>query len=32
MPEFKSIMDEMRASFSKTHDRLAGMLKEEGLP
>jgi TolB-like protein/AraC-like DNA-binding protein/TPR repeat protein len=32
LPEFKSIMAGMKATFNETHDRLAEMLKEEGLP
>jgi TolB-like protein/AraC-like DNA-binding protein len=31
-PEFKSIMADMKATFNKTHDKLAVMLKDEGLP
>jgi tetratricopeptide (TPR) repeat protein len=32
LPEFKSIMTEIKATFDKTHDQLAEMLKEERLP
>jgi TolB-like protein/AraC-like DNA-binding protein len=31
-PEFKSIMTNIRATFDDTHERLAEMLKEDGLP
>jgi TolB-like protein/AraC-like DNA-binding protein len=30
--EFKSIMADIKATFNKTHDNLAEMLKEQGLP
>jgi tetratricopeptide (TPR) repeat protein len=32
LPEFKSIMADIKATFDETHNRLAAMLKEEGLP
>jgi TolB-like protein/AraC-like DNA-binding protein len=32
LPEFKSIMAEIKVTFDKTHDQLAEMLKEEKLP
>jgi TolB-like protein/AraC-like DNA-binding protein len=32
LPEFKSIMKDIKATFDETHDKLAMMLKEEGLP
>jgi TolB-like protein/AraC-like DNA-binding protein/TPR repeat protein len=32
LPEFKSIMKQIKTTFDETHDKLAEMLKEEGLP